>query len=67
MFGSTYVCESTFSSLARRKNKFRCSLTQQYLESEIRCEVSKTKPNLNELVENKECNSSHGHPSQCKN
>lgn len=67
MFGSTYVCESTFSSLARRKNKFRSSLTQQCLESEIRCEVSKAKLNLNELVESKECHPSHGHSSQCKN
>lgn len=28
MFGSTYVYESTFSSLTRRKNKFRSSLSQ---------------------------------------
>lgn len=34
MFGSTYVCESTFSSLARRKNKFRSSLSQDNLESD---------------------------------
>lgn len=53
MFGSTYVCESTFSSLARRKDKFRNSLSQQNLESEIRCELCKSKPDFNKLTENK--------------
>ena len=66
MFGSTYVCESTFSSLARRKNKFRSSLSQNSLESEIRCEI-KPKPDFNKLVETKECQPSHGHPSKSKN
>lgn len=59
MFGSTYVCESTFSSLARRKNKFRNALSQTNLESEIRCELCKHIPDLNKLTENKECHPSH--------
>lgn len=67
MFGSTYVCESTFSSLARRKNQFRSSLSQGNLEDEIRCETSKLKPNFTELIENKECHSSHGHRPKPKN
>lgn len=45
MYRSTYLCGSTFSSLARLKNKFRSSLSQQNVESEIRCEISKSKPN----------------------
>lgn len=64
MFGSTYVCDSTFLSLARRKNKFRNSLFQ-HLESEIPCEISKSKLNLNNLIELEENRPSHGHPSQC--
>lgn len=67
MFGSTYVCESTFPSLTRRKNKFRTALSQHNLESEIRCEVSKLNLNINKLAELKENHPSHGHPSQCKN
>ena len=50
MFGSTYVCESTFSSLARRKDKFRNALSQENLESEIRCELCKSKPNFDKLA-----------------
>lgn len=64
MFGSTYVCESTFSSLARRKNKFRSSLSQDNLESEIRCELNDSKLDYNKLVQMKECHPSHGHPSK---
>lgn len=67
MFGSTFVCESKFSSLTRRKNKFRTALSQHYLESEIRCEVSKLNLNINKLVELKENHPSHGHPTQIKN
>lgn len=59
MFGSTYLCESTFSSLTRRKNKYRSSLTQEHLESEIRCEISKFKPNLIELAQSMDCQTSH--------
>lgn len=42
MFSSTYVCECTFSSLLRRKSKYRTMLSQESLESEIRCELCKT-------------------------
>ena len=59
MFGSTYVCESTFSSLTRRKNKLRNALSQQNLESEIRCELCESKPDLTKLTENKSCQRSH--------
>lgn len=59
MFGSTYVCESTFSSLARRKNKYRSLLAQQNLESELRCELCQNKPDFSTLTENKACQQSH--------
>lgn len=59
MFGSTYVCEASFSSLARRKNKYRNALSQVNLESELRCELSESTPDLNQLTESKECHPSH--------
>lgn len=46
MFSSTYVCECTFSSLVRRKSKYRSMLSQQSLESEIRCELCQSEPML---------------------
>lgn len=60
MFSSTYVCECTFSSLVRRKTKYRTMLSQESLESEIRCELCTTEPNFAEMAESKKCNPSHG-------
>lgn len=60
MFSSTYVCECTFSSLVRRKSKYRSMLTQQSLESEIRCELCQSEPNFIEISKAKECHPSHG-------
>lgn len=59
MFGSTYVCEATFSSLTRRKNKYRNALSQQNLESELRCELTESTPDFDKLCENKQCHPSH--------
>lgn len=59
MFGSTYVCEATFSSLVRRKSKYRTNLTENSLESEIRCELCTVKPDFHKLVENQQCHPSH--------
>lgn len=59
MFSSTYVCECTFSSLVRRKTKYRTMLSQQSLESEIRCELCKTEPDFAELAKSKKCHTSH--------
>lgn len=59
MFGSTYVCEASFSSLARRKNKYRNAISQQNLESELRCELIQSKPDFDKLTEKKECHPSH--------
>ena len=59
-FGSTYVCEITFSYLTRRKSKYRGCLNQNRLESEIRCEITDDcKPDFSALIENEQCHSSH--------
>lgn len=59
MFGTTYLCESTFSTLLRRKNKYRNMLSQCSLESEIRCELSKNEPDFVKMAKTKECHPSH--------
>lgn len=59
MFGSTYVCEASFSSLARRKNKYRNALSQPNLESEIRCELIQSKIDFDKLTEKIQCHPSH--------
>lgn len=59
MFGSTYVCEATFSSLLRRKSKYRSMLSQNSLESELRCELCTTKPDFRKIIDNMQCQPSH--------
>lgn len=59
MFGSTYVCEATFSSLFRRKSKYRNRFSQNSLESELRCELCTTKPDFRKMIEIIQCQSSH--------
>lgn len=59
MFGSTYVCEATFSSLVRRKSKYRTLLSQHSLESELRCELCTVKPDFRKIIENVQCQPSH--------
>lgn len=55
MFGSTYLCESTFSHMNLRKNKFRSKLTQKNLEAELRITLSDFKPDFIITVKNKKC------------
>lgn len=50
MFGSTYVCECTFSSLVRRKTKYCNALSQHSLKSEIRCELCNFEPDFRKIV-----------------
>lgn len=59
LFSSTYVCECTFSSLVRRKSKYRSMLSEKSLESEIRCELCKKKKNFAEISKSKACQPSH--------
>lgn len=59
MFGSTYVCECTFSSLTRRKSRYRSNLLQDSLECEIRCELCKDVLDFRKMVKGKQCHPSH--------
>ncbi len=50
MFGSTYLCEQTFSSMKLIKNKMRNRLTDSNLEAELRCAVTSLDPRIDSLV-----------------
>lgn len=59
MFGSTYSCESAFSTMNFVKNKFRSCMTSEHLHHCIRLAVTKLVPRFSELIRNKKCNFSH--------
>ena len=54
-FSSTYLCECGFSALLTIKSKARNRL---YVQSDIRCALSTTLPDIEQLVSKKQ-----GHPS----
>lgn len=49
-FGSTYLCESTFSNLKLIKSAIRNSLTDNDLQNALRIPLSTYKPNLQKLA-----------------
>lgn len=59
MFGSTYLCESSFSNMKFRKSKFRSQITSEHLESEMRCSLTEFIPNIKQIVHEKGCQISH--------
>ncbi|KAJ3581018.1 hypothetical protein NHX12_000609 [Muraenolepis orangiensis] len=56
-FGSTYLCENTFSSLAYIKNKYRCRLNS--MEENLRVAVSSIDPRIDLLCSRKQAHPSH--------
>jgi hypothetical protein len=48
-FGTTYICESGFSTLEYLKNKYRNRLNAEH---DLSAALSKTKPRIDLLVEN---------------
>ena len=57
MFPSTYLCESTFSSVVAVKTKARNKL--QDLEADLRCAISKITPRISSVVAKKQEQKSH--------
>lgn len=55
-FSSTYLCEAGFSALVHVKTKFRNKLE---VESDLRCALSITKPDIDGLVKKKQCQKAH--------
>ncbi|KAG8451802.1 hypothetical protein GDO86_003847 [Hymenochirus boettgeri] len=58
-FPSTYLCESTFSSMNFIKNKYRTRLTDDHLDSCIRHGVTNYSPDFKKIVDESECQVSH--------
>ena len=59
MFGSTYVCESVFSTLKHVKSKHRSVLTDTHVKELLRVATTEYKLNLKKIVQDKECQKSH--------
>ncbi|XP_077341985.1 general transcription factor II-I repeat domain-containing protein 2A-like [Lithobates pipiens] len=59
MFGSTYVCESLFSTLKHVKSKHRSVLTDTHVKELLRVTTTEYKPDLNRIVQDKDCQKSH--------
>uniref|UniRef100_A0AAV2L0X9 HAT C-terminal dimerisation domain-containing protein n=1 Tax=Knipowitschia caucasica TaxID=637954 RepID=A0AAV2L0X9_KNICA len=59
MFGSTYVCESLFSTLKHVKSKHRSVLTDTHVKELLRVATTEYKPDLKRIVQDKECQKSH--------
>lgn len=59
VFGSTYICEQTFSIMNLNKNKQRSCLTDENLEHILNIATSSAIPDYDKLVKDKKCNVSH--------
>nr|XP_042913023.1 general transcription factor II-I repeat domain-containing protein 2A-like [Parasteatoda tepidariorum] len=59
MFGSTYICEQTFSLMNINKSKLRSKLTDEHLESILRISTSHYEPNISKLVSKIQSQPSH--------
>ena len=52
LFGSTYICEQTFSTMSINKNKLRSNLTDTNLQSLLRITTSNMEPDFKQLIKN---------------
>ncbi|KAK1176568.1 general transcription factor II-I repeat domain-containing protein 2-like [Acipenser oxyrinchus oxyrinchus] len=59
VFGSTYICEQTFSLMKLNKSKLRSRLTDDYLHDVLWMSVSNFEPNFEKLVAEKQPQRSH--------
>jgi len=50
LFGSTYVCEQTFSVMNINKTRHRAQLTDEHLSAVLRIAKTKMAPNLDALA-----------------
>jgi hypothetical protein len=58
-FGSTYICEQTFSTMNFIKNKYRAVLTDEHLKNLILLESSQIDPNIEKLTQMKQIQKPH--------
>ncbi len=59
IFGSTYICERTFSAMTRIKSRFRARLTDCNFQSQLHCAVTPFEPNFTKLVCSRQHQVSH--------
>lgn len=50
LFGSTYICEQTFSVMRFNKSRYRSSLTDNHLSAALRISTSDIQPDFDALV-----------------
>ena len=53
MFGSTYICESTFSSMKRLKSKERNRMGNETLDDCLRLSTTEIEPNIETVTKSK--------------
>ena len=54
LFGSTYICEQTFSLMKFNKSKHRSSLTDDHLSAVLRIATTEMEPNFGALVKDQQ-------------
>ncbi|XP_070256829.1 general transcription factor II-I repeat domain-containing protein 2-like [Myotis yumanensis] len=59
IFGSTYVCEQTFSRMKHLKSPTRSRLTDAHLHHLLRLAVTNMEPDMDHLISQKQAHSSH--------
>ncbi|KAM8972164.1 general transcription factor II-I repeat domain-containing protein 2-like [Pelodytes ibericus] len=59
IFGSTYVCEQTFSRIKHLKSPTRSRLTDAHLHHLLRLAVTNMEPDIDHLISQKQAHSSH--------
>ncbi|XP_073432233.1 general transcription factor II-I repeat domain-containing protein 2-like [Dendrobates tinctorius] len=59
IFGSTYVCEQTFSRMKHLKSPTRSRLTDEHLHHLLRLAVTNMEPDIDHLISQKQAHSSH--------
>ncbi|XP_063850962.1 general transcription factor II-I repeat domain-containing protein 2A-like [Scylla paramamosain] len=59
MFGSTYSCESAFSTMNLVKTKYRSRMTNEHFHQCLRLAVTSFVPKFKDIAKNKKCNFSH--------
>ncbi len=59
LFGSTYICEQTFSFMKLMKTQMRSRLTDEHLHQSLRLAVTGMEPDIWDLTTQKQAHSSH--------
>ena len=53
LFGSTFICEQTFSLLGHNKNRLRTRITDSHLRDVLRVSTTKLSPDISAIIQSK--------------